>query len=375
MKRTIFFLLATLTLVAGAGSACAQQATMKGTFKGIADKNVRLVVQRHDGDKVAVVDTVKFDKHGSFKLTLPTFNPTLYSLTLTQKNSPTLFALLSAKEKTSIEATYDPGINYLHLDRTQGSDNLEVFALFNRAVGSFIGKVQPLEREFRADSTTDNRRKEIQQEYQQLFVRQQHTVRQIVAEHQSTLVSAFISTFFLQDFPAYADLLTDVRDALMPRYADDFFVHVIDSLVTESLAPGRLVADIALPSPNGDTLRLSSLKGRIIMIDFWASWCRPCRMENPNVVRVYDKYHDKGFEIFSVSLDNNKQAWVNAIAQDGLKWPNHVSDLAGWGSSAAALYGVRSIPHTILVDRHGRVIARNLRAETLEQKLEELFGQ
>ncbi len=136
---------------------------------------------------------------------------------------------------------------------------------------------------------------------------------------------------------------------------------------------GILAPDLALPTPEGDTLRLSSFKGKYVLIDFWASWCRPCRAENPNVVKVYNRYKDKGFEILGVSLDGNRDAWVKAIAQDGLTW-RHISDLKLWQSAAAKTYDVHSIPYTVLLDREGKVIAENLRGAALEQKLAELLG-
>ncbi|MCS7084647.1 MAG: TlpA disulfide reductase family protein [Bacteroidia bacterium] len=136
---------------------------------------------------------------------------------------------------------------------------------------------------------------------------------------------------------------------------------------------GRPAPEIVMASPEGKDLRLSSLRGKIVLIDFWASWCGPCRRENPNVVRVYEKFKHKGFEIFSVSLDQSKEKWVAAIQQDKLVWPNHVSDLKGWQSAAGKLYGVTSIPQTILLDREGKIIAKNLRGEALERKLEELL--
>jgi thiol-disulfide isomerase/thioredoxin len=110
-----------------------------------------------------------------------------------------------------------------------------------------------------------------------------------------------------------------------------------------------------------------------VLIDFWASWCGPCRRENPTVVRAYQKYKDKGFEIFSVSLDSDKTRWTQAIAQDGLVWPNHVSDLAGWRNAAAGAYGVSSIPATFLLDRNGNIVGTNLRGPALEARLSELL--
>ncbi len=127
------------------------------------------------------------------------------------------------------------------------------------------------------------------------------------------------------------------------------------------------------PTPEGGTVSLESLRGKVVLIDFWASWCGPCRRENPNVVKVYDKYKDKGFEILGVSLDKTKDRWIKAIADDQLSWL-HISDLKGWQSQYGRLYGVSSIPQTVLVDREGKILARNLRGAALEQKLAEIFS-
>jgi thiol-disulfide isomerase/thioredoxin len=138
-------------------------------------------------------------------------------------------------------------------------------------------------------------------------------------------------------------------------------------------ASGNAAPDIVMRSPSGELLKLSDLRGKVVLIDFWASWCGPCRRENPTVVRAYEKYKAKGFEVFSVSLDSDKTRWMNAIAQDGLVWPNHVSDLAGWRNAAAGAYGVTSIPATFLLDRDGKVVGTNLRGPALEARLAELL--
>jgi len=121
-------------------------------------------------------------------------------------------------------------------------------------------------------------------------------------------------------------------------------------------------------------LKLSELRGKYVLIDFWASWCRPCRMENPNVKRVYDRFNKKGFEILGVSLDRDHAAWVKAIQDDGLPW-KHVSDLGFWNNAAAQEYGVTGIPYTVLVDREGKILDKGLRGEQLEQRLAELLGK
>jgi thiol-disulfide isomerase/thioredoxin len=142
---------------------------------------------------------------------------------------------------------------------------------------------------------------------------------------------------------------------------------------------GKMAPDLAFASPDGKVIKLSSLRGKIVLVDFWASWCLPCRMENPNVVKVYRRYKDgnflegKGFTIYSVSLDTKQARWMDAIQQDSLVWENHVSDLKGWDSDAAKMYQISAIPSNYLINGDGVIIALDLRAETLESKIKSLM--
>ncbi|PPK88240.1 peroxiredoxin [Neolewinella xylanilytica] len=136
---------------------------------------------------------------------------------------------------------------------------------------------------------------------------------------------------------------------------------------------GAEAPDFTALTPSGDSLSLESLRGQVVLLDFWASWCGPCRRENPNVVRMYNKFKGAGFEILGVSLDDNRARWEQAIADDELEWL-HVSDLMGWRSAYGQLYGVTSIPQTVLLDRKGNILARNLRGPELERKLAEVLG-
>jgi peroxiredoxin len=140
----------------------------------------------------------------------------------------------------------------------------------------------------------------------------------------------------------------------------------------KGFSAGGLAPDFAMNQVDGTELKLSDLRGKVVLVDFWASWCRPCRLANPEVVALYAKYKDQGFEILGISLDRNTAAWEKAIEKDNLTW-YHVSDLKGWQNAAAQLYGVRSIPQTLLIDAEGKIIARNLKGAALEAKLKEIF--
>ena len=198
--------------------------------------------------------------------------------------------------------------------------------------------------------------------------------RNLMIENKSNLATLMFLDNFSQDKSLQSEIITALHEAFPehPLVVDRY--NKINNPQFRT-SEGSIAPELEFSDPDGKVRKLSDLRGKVVLIDFWASWCGPCRKENPHVRAMYEKYHDRGFEVFSVSLDNNKDRWKEAIVKDNLSWPNHVSDLKGWGSAAAKLYGVSSIPSTFLVDKDGRIIAKGLRGEQLTAVLEQIFGK
>lgn len=215
----------------------------------------------------------------------------------------------------------------------------------------------------------------IQKAYQKLLTDASDKVAALVKGSAPSLGVINVLQGQLLDKDAYFDVYVATAEKLRkewPTYthAKDF-IDMVDKMKT--LAIGQVAPEISLPNPEGKVVPLSSLRGKYVLVDFWAKWCGPCRKENPNIVRAYNQYKDKGFTVYGVSLDRTKDDWLQGIREDGLTW-THVSDLKFWQSEAAKTYNITAIPFSLLLDPDGKIIAKNLRGQALDDKLEEVLG-
>ncbi|MFL0298816.1 TlpA family protein disulfide reductase [Aquirufa novilacunae] len=230
-------------------------------------------------------------------------------------------------------------------------------------------KVRKWNQEIQVDPKQEKR---IQAEFTQAQAASTAKIKELIPQMGSHLVALWATNFL----PAEKEMasLEDIANRLAkarPNHPQvKQFVANLQRL--QGVNEGAMAPEINLATPEGPNLALSSLRGKYVLIDFWASWCGPCRRENPNVVKTYAAYKDKGFEIYGVSLDQDREAWLKAIEKDQLVW-KHVSDLKYWSSAGAQAYQVNSIPQTFLLDKEGRILAKGLRGAALDQYLAQLF--
>jgi len=285
-----------------------------------------------------VIETQKLEKDGSFKFntTFDKFN--FYILVLDKQN----FAVFFPEPGEQTEIIID--VKNIRKPQIKNSKQSELYYKYAEK----IGKAKKDE-----EKTT--------------------IIKQMIDENPSSPVCIFFVDNLNTD--KYYSYYKKLSDNLKPYAHNKMVAEFITKTENiQKLKIGNEAPEIALKNPDGKVVKLSSLRGNYVLIDFWASWCRPCRAENPNNVKLYKKYHDKGFEIYGVSLDRNKTSWIKAIKDDGLNW-TQVSDLKFWQSEGARIYNVRAIPHTVLLDKEGKILANGLRGSNLEKKLEEIFGE
>jgi peroxiredoxin len=315
-----------------------------------------------------VLDTLEIKSNGDFTFEFDSIGtPTFYELNLYGQR---VVKLALYKENVDVKFNFsDP--NSLQIEGSQ--DSKEMLKL-EKLMESYQVQVNQLNERYYEAMSKNNAEaiRQIQLDAMNLESQQVVKVKEMIESMGNSFASlAAVGLLNPQnDFPFIDALITKLNENYPGTIAILKMKQQLDEM--RALAVGQVAPDIVLPDPSGKTTKLSDLKGKYVLIDFWAAWCKPCRQENPNVVRLFNQYNSKGFEVFGVSLDRSREDWVKAIADDRLTW-TQVSDLQYFNSAAAVLYQIQAIPATYLVDPDGKIIAKDLRGPSLEAKLAELF--
>ncbi|MHA8061637.1 peroxiredoxin family protein [Aquirufa beregesia] len=285
-------------------------------------------------------------------------------------NPQKVMVILEGNEKVQVEAD---GVNLLDKPGAYGVTGESInIKMMNQVMAISKGlekKVIAWNAEIQKTPASQTR---IQKEFETAQNVALSQIKTLIPQMGTNLVALWATNFLpVESEMATLEIIAEKFRVARPNHAQiKPFLENLKRLKGVSI--GSEAPEISLPSPNGEKVALSSLRGKYVLIDFWASWCGPCRRENPNVIKTYARFKDKGFEIFGVSLDQDKSAWLKAIETDQLTW-KHVSDLQYWNSVAAQAYQVSAIPMTFMIDKEGKIMAKGLRGASLDQFLEDLF--
>jgi peroxiredoxin len=369
MKKSMFGILLSATMAlfsCGESDSAGGKVVITGNLQNAPDGVV--VLSQYTDSRPKVLDTLEIKSNGDFTYEFDSIGtPTFYELNLYGQR---VVKLALFKENVDVKFNFsDP--NSLQIEGSQ--DSKEMLKLEKLMEGYQTQVNQLNERYYEAMSKNDAEViRQVQMDAMALESQQVESVKEMI-ESMGTSFASLAAIGLLNpqnDFPFIDALITKLNENYPGTVAILQMKQQLDEL--RALAVGQVAPDIVLPDPSGKTTKLSDLRGKYVLIDFWAAWCKPCRQENPNVVRMYSQYNAKGFEIFGVSLDRTREDWIKAIADDKLTW-TQVSDLQYFNSAAAELYQIQAIPATYLIDPDGKIIAKDLRGPSLEAKLAELF--
>ena len=380
MKKITLLALAAIALYSCSTSNSKSEFEIKGNLSN--SKGETIYLEKLSKTGVTTIDSAILNDKGEFLMNHSSPNIGFYRLRVNASNFA-MMVLDSAQKITVTADARDLGNSF----KVEGSPDTKLFLEYNALAQGQKMRTDSLENIFRTAMVTlkldsvraDSLSKQLQKPYEVMVSQYSDVIAKKIKEN----TGSFASIMAIQQLRPenYLDIYKSLDKGLNDKYPNNTDLKAFHGMVqqaemmvskTDAIKVGAEAPELILPMPNDKDLALSSLRGKVVLIDFWASWCAPCRKELPNVKRAYEKYKSKGFEILGVSLDKDRNAWLEAVSKEGLTWPQ-VSDLKFWESEACAIYAVQSIPYTVLVDRDGKILATDLRGAALDKKLAEIF--
>lgn len=363
MKRVLLAI--TTIVIFGACEINQKGYVIQGSIN-VYDAGIAILKQRKNSEFVkldsSVITKGKFEFIGSLKL------PEMYYISI----NDTLPHLRLFAENSRI--SIDVHVDSLRNPEINGSSVQAKLDAYNEKMLPFNEQLRLSYKEYlKADKEGEKEKaKELEMKFDQISDDQKKVALGVVAQNSDNVLAPYLVWGTLV-YDLSIDELSKLASGFSPEIKESIYVDQINNHISvlKKVAIGEPFTDIVMEDPEGNIKKLSDLEGKLVLIDFWASWCRPCRQENPNVVALYNEYKGKNFDIFGISFDKDGDKWKKAIDDDDLTW-HHVSDLKGWNSAAGKIYGVRAIPHTILISPDGIILAKNLRGEELRKKVQEL---
>ncbi|HPG11545.1 MAG TPA: TlpA disulfide reductase family protein [Chitinophagaceae bacterium] len=384
MKKLIVFVVAVTSLVACQDKEGGKDFIVKGTIRNNPAKKIYLEEIPMASNQRIVADSTELGKDGSFELSTKSGESSVYTIRLDQNQFP-VTAVINDESPITVTVDFaDENKQFPSGFEVKGSTASialkdYIMAFNNKMQDIFLGSMK-------ADSLQNNNAPEaeiiaLHSGIAELAVEAKGITDSLFAKNINPALSMFVLGYYQSTAmnPATGLIPYDregersVVDALAAKFPGHSRLATLKASM-EGLV-GKQAPEIALPDPNGKEVKLSSFQGKYVLVDFWASWCKPCREENPNVVKAFNKYKDRNFTVLGVSLDrpDGKDNWMQAVMKDNLTW-THVSDLKFWDSQVVPLYKIEGIPYNVLVDPQGKIIAENLRGPALERKLEQVLN-